>query len=261
MTVMETKPRDDGYVRLGRAAEIIARDHDGVTTDDIMDAFKRAIFAGALSHDNGGLQMEITVPRCTLPPVIASMNLLPKAVYGANRSTVASVLLCGDGLPGTQSDWERLFDIADPERDPELPYLTLANIPFRDFPEIGRREIGALLISNALLRSWRVSRGLADATSLPDSRQSADTTGSLAKPEPDAKSQGRPQKRAWPRVIQLVRQLHHEHPDWQKKQLAFEAWMLACQEFAEHDVPSVGSIQRDMVQILGGRGRPDNRIG
>ncbi len=28
------------------------------------------------------------------------------------------------------------------------------------------------------------------------------------------------------RIAQLVRQLVSEHPDWQKKQLAFEAWAL-----------------------------------
>ena len=42
------------------------------------------------------------------------------------------------------------------------------------------------------------------------------------------------------------------HPEWQKKQLAFEAWALARQEFPEDALPSVGTIQRDMVAILGG---------
>ncbi|MEQ1697875.1 MAG: hypothetical protein ABL901_18740 [Hyphomicrobiaceae bacterium] len=252
MALIETKPLEDGYVRLGRAAQILARDHDGATTDDIMDAFKRAIFAGALSHDTGGLQMEIAVPRCTLPPVIAGMNVLPKAVYGVNRSTVASVLHCAEGLPGTQSDWYRLFDIGGPDHDPELPYFTLANIPFRDYPEIGRRELEALLISDALLRSWRESRGLPDAVSLPEPQHVPDAMGSLPPPLAKPKGQGRPQKRAWPRVVQLVRQLHREHPEWQKKKLAFEAWTLARQEFAKEDMPSVGSIQRDMVAILGG---------
>lgn len=131
MRVLKTNPREDGYVRLGRAAEILARDHDGATTDDIMDAFKRAIFAVALSHDNGGLQMEIAVPRCTLPPVMAAMSALPEAVYGATCSTVASVLLYADGLPGAHDDCERLFNIGDPNHDPELPYFSLANMPTR----------------------------------------------------------------------------------------------------------------------------------
>ncbi len=261
MSIIETQPLDGGYVRLGRAAEILARDHAGATTDDIMDAFKRAIFAGELSHDNGGLYMEITLPRCTLPPAVSTMTVLPKALYGVNHSTVASVLLCAEGLPGKSSDWDRLFDIAEPNHDSELPYVTLANIPFRDYPAIGRRELEALLIGKALFNNWLESRGLAYATPLPISPKLQQTMDALAPPGPEPKSLGRPQKRAWPRIIQLVRQLHGEHPDWQKKRFAFEAWTLARQEFAEDDLPSVGSIQRDMVQILSGDGRPDNPNG
>ena len=49
-----------------------------------------------------------------------------------------------------------------------------------------------------------------------------------------------------------LRELHRAHPDWRKKQLAFEARALARQEFPEDALPSVGTIQRDMVAILGG---------
>ena len=49
-----------------------------------------------------------------------------------------------------------------------------------------------------------------------------------------------------------MRELQHTHPGWQKKQLAFEAWTLARQEFSEDDLPSIATIQRDMVQVLGG---------
>ena len=224
-------PFDDGHVRLGRAAELIARERDDATADDIMDAFKRAIFSGELNHDSAGLQMEIVVPRCTLPPDVAAMTVRPRALYGVNRSTVASVLLCADALPGERAGWERLFDRADPNRDEELPYVTLARIPFRDYPDTGRRELEALLVSKAKLGAWLTARRM-----LPPL------------PEP----RGRPHKPAWPRVVELVRELHRAHPDWQKKQLAFEAWALARQEFPEDALPSVGTIQRDMVAILGG---------
>ena len=69
--------------------------------------------------------------------------------------------------------------------------------------------------------------------------------------ERDARPQGRPHKPAWPRVVQLVHQLHTDHPDWQKKRLAFEAWQLARREFTEAELPSVATIQRSMVEILG----------
>lgn len=228
MTMTHIPPFDDGHVRLGRAAELIARERDDATPDDIMDAFKRAIFAGELNHDSAGLQMEIEVPRCTLPPEVAAMSVRPRALYGVNRCTVASVLMCADALPGERSDWERLLYGAD--RDEELPYVTLARIPLRDYPETGRRELEALLVSKAKLGAWLAARSM------------------MPSPEP----RGRPHKPAWPRVVQLVRELHRTHPDWQKKQLAFEAWTLARQEFPEDALPSVGTIQRDMVAILGG---------
>ena len=229
MLMTNIPPFDDGHVRLGRAAELIARERDDATPDDIMDAFKRAIFAGELNHDSAGLQMEIEVPRCTLPPEVAAMTVRPRALYGVNRSTVASVLMCADALPGERADWERL--LYGPGRDEELPYVTLARIPFRDYPETGRRELEALLVSKAKLGAWLAARRMTPL--LPEPR-------------------GRPHKPAWPRVVQLVRELHRAHPNWQKKQLAFEAWALARQEFPEDALPSVGTIQRDMVAILGG---------
>jgi hypothetical protein len=50
--------------------------------------------------------------------------------------------------------------------------------------------------------------------------------------------------------VELVRQLASEHPEWQKKRLAFEAWSCARDEFSETELPSVATIQRSMVQIL-----------
>ena len=68
----------------------------------------------------------------------------------------------------------------------------------------------------------------------------------------DERSAGRPAKPAWPRIVELVRQLTNEYPDWQKKRLAFEAWSRAREEFSESELPSVATIQRSMVEILDG---------
>jgi len=93
---------------------------------------------------------------------------------------------------------------------------------------------------------WREKRGLApDEVAGPQS-SSAETSTSEARPV------GRPQKRAWPRVVELVRQLAAEHPDWQKKEFAGEAWKRASKEFSEHELPSEATIQRHMAEILGG---------
>lgn len=253
MTVVEINSQDERYVRLGTIAGQIARERGDTTSSDIMDAFKHAIFAGELTRENAGLHVEIAVPRCSLPPTVAAMTVIPRALYAVNRSTVASVLMCSDALPGERRDWEQLFDIGDVNRDRELPYATLATIPFRDYPDLGRRELEALLVSKERLGAWLAARRSPASAILTDGLSSqgksvGDNSPVLAPPEP----RGRPQKPAWPRIVQLVRELQRTHPDWQKKQLAFEAWTLARQEFSEDDLPSIATIQRDMFQLLGG---------
>jgi DNA invertase Pin-like site-specific DNA recombinase len=117
---------------------------------------------------------------------------------------------------------QRMFDIGAPDHTADNAFSALVAIPFRDFPEHGRQELEAI------------------------QPVSAKTAAS------DARPSGRPQKPAWPRIAQLVRQLASEHPDWQKKRLAFEAWSRARGEFSESELPSVATIQRSMVEILGG---------
>ena len=49
-----------------------------------------------------------------------------------------------------------------------------------------------------------------------------------------------------------VRQGFPSSPDWQKKGLAFAAWNRARDKFGDSEPPSVATIQRSMVEILGG---------
>jgi hypothetical protein len=140
----------------------------------------------------------------------------------------------------------------------ENGFSALGAIPFRDFPERGRRELEALLIPTKVPwlkeRGWSLSALLArvaakrqawDEGAGPQS-SSCETSTCVARPV------GRPQKRAWPRVVELVHQLAAEHPDWQKKELAGEAWQRASKEFTERELPSEATIQRHMAEILGG---------
>ena len=89
--------------------------------DDVMDHFKRGLFAGEFdappyefgegrNDPNYWLHMEIEVPPCSLPPSQAALKVRPKQLYGVGRDTVASVLLTTDALPGARGDWERVFD-------------------------------------------------------------------------------------------------------------------------------------------------------
>ena len=117
MTVMPISPTNDAFVRLGRAADMIARENEAMTREDVMDAFKCGIFQGdwefppQSSEDEARaprrLQMEITVPTSTLPPVLQLLDIRPRSFYAVNRSTIASVMYCARALPGDHADWNR----------------------------------------------------------------------------------------------------------------------------------------------------------
>lgn len=262
---------DGNFVRLRQVATLLAQERPQCAFEDVMDLLKRSVFAGEFEPPSfevgetredprNWLHMEIEAPRCVLPAVQAVLSVRPKQLYGVNRSTITSVLLTTDALPGGWVEWEPLLDVSAPPYTAENGFSALAAIPFRDFPESGRRELEALLIPKEKLVPWLKERGwtlpaflgrVAARRLAPDEvagRQSssAETSTSEARPV------GRPQKRAWPRVVELVRQLAAEHPDWQKKELAGEAWKRASKEFSEHELPSEATIQRHMAEILGG---------
>jgi hypothetical protein len=94
-----------------------------------------------------------------LPPDQAALSVRPKQLYGVNRSTVASVLLTTDALPGGWVEWEPLLDASAPPYTAEKGFSALAAIPFRDFPVSGRRELEALLIPIEKLVPWLKERG------------------------------------------------------------------------------------------------------
>ena len=136
-------------------------------------------------------------------------NSSPKAAVRVNRSTITSVLLTTDGLPGEWVEWEPLLDVTIPPYDGEKGFEALGRIPFRDFPERGRREFEALLIPIEKLVPWLAKRGWTLPAFLARGGtkwQASDELGprELGSPEPSrpvARSGGRPQKRAWPRIL------------------------------------------------------------
>src|SRR5262249_20408084 len=124
------------------------------------------------------------------------------------------------------------------------------------FPEHGRQELEAIIAPKAKLALWfercgqplpaflaRPAKKLGGSDAKKGSRSSSGEV-------PGVRPSGRPQTSAWPRIVRLVRELANEHPDWQKKRLAFEAWSRAKKEFSGNDLPSVATIQRSMVEIL-----------
>jgi len=225
-----------------------------------MDLFKRALFSGEFdapllgagetrNHPSNWLHMEIEAPRCSLPPSHAGLKPRPKQLYGVNRGTVANVLLTSEVLPGDRAEWERVFDVGEVDYGEENAFSALVAIPFRDFPERGRQQLEAIITPKAKLALWFEQCGLPMPTFLA---RAAETRRGSEMDVPEPRHSGRPQKPAWPRIVQLVRQLASDHPDWQKKGLEFEAWSLARGEFNESELPSVTTIQRSMVEILEG---------
>jgi hypothetical protein len=122
-----------------------------------------------------------------------------------------------------------------------------------------RERVACSPISTAFLAlaaiPFRTFLNAADGNSRPSlcrRRSSRRGLGSGASPQKlarDARPIGQPHKPAWPRIVELVRQLHQQHPDWQKKHLAFEAWRRATDEFSESELPSVSTVQR-IAEIL-----------
>jgi hypothetical protein len=191
------------------------------------------------------LHMEIEVPPRALPYGQAVLKVRPKQYYGVNRETVASVLLTNDALPGDRAHWEQMLDTFRPDDERDAAFSALAAIPFRDFPAGGRQELNSIVAPKLRLARWFRESGnplpafLADAVSLfrePDEEPVSSSSG--------APIIGRPHKPAWPRIVELVRQLHQQHPHWRKKQLASEAWLRLAGEFSADELPSVATIQR-----------------
>ncbi len=257
-------PLDSGFMRLGHVAMLMAEENEERAYEDIMDRFKRAVFAGELEppriftpdRDNpvNWLHMEIVIPPFELTRAQSELEPRPKRFYGVGRETIVSVLYTSDALPGNAEQWSELIyprgRICSPDEAPRV----LAAIPFREFPNRGRLEFEALIVPKVKLVGWFEAQGEDLPTFLTDKPE---TSGSgavapVVSEDIATRPPGRPHKPAWPRIVQLVRELRDANPDWQKKRLAYEAWQLAHLEFSEAELPSVATIQRSMVDILGG---------
>jgi hypothetical protein len=116
---------DGNYVRFGQVAELLAQERPQCAFDDVMDLVKRAVLAGEFDPPSfevgetredprNWLHMEIEAPRCMLPPDQAALSVRPKQLYEVNRSTIASVLVTTDALPGEWVEWEALLDVTAP---------------------------------------------------------------------------------------------------------------------------------------------------
>jgi hypothetical protein len=167
------------------------------------------------------------------------------------------MLIRMDGLPRDPAVQETLFDVIAIATGEDSTCHVLARTPFDEYPEQGRRELEALMVrrsvlANSLRGQYRVLSLLSDSSN-PHPQLPSDAlphNQAIQRLQNVERVRGRPRKAAWPRIVDLVRQLRNEHPAWQKKRLAFEAWRRACQEFGKRELLSVHTIQRHMAEIL-----------
>lgn len=137
-------------------------------------------------------------------------------------------------------------------------------IPFRDLPNRGRLELEALVVPRGKLTAWlesarrgrpSVSRGIRHGQSdrRPSLRLSV-RTPRHAHPAGRTSRRGRASSSSYASCVTPT--------PIGRKWLAYEAWQLARREFSEAELPSVATIQRSMVEILGsgsGVGRDRSR--
>jgi hypothetical protein len=244
---------DDGYVPLGGAANSLTRRLPDCATDELMELFKTALFNGAFDDRPEEIGE-------TGVAWLQTASETSKRRYGFTRCSVVRMLLRANALPSDPAVRESLFDVIAIMTGEVPGYDMLSGTPFNDYPEHGRRELEALMVRRSVLANFLRSRyrvlSLVGTDSNPHQQPAFDVLPAkencrrcIEKP---AQLRGRPRKIAWPRIVEFARPLASEHPDWQKKRLAFEAWSRARDEFSESELPSVATIQRSMVEILNG---------
>ncbi len=259
-------PLDDDYISLKRAALLIARDQPGVEPNEIMDLFKHAIFAGEFerpeTHIDAASHIEewnlpllrIEAPRTKRVQPRLALEHQPQEYFPVKAVTIAEILIERDALPGRAEDWAAFTDFPQNPKVVDDLHHALARIPYRAFPANAHAILGDICLAKIKLRAWMMFKGYALPAFLKDVRSSARPTlrlvHSLTEDTSSEAPRGRPRKAAWPRIKELVRELHSANPETPHKVLAFDARKIAAGEFGEKDLPSLETIQRQMKRLL-----------
>lgn len=263
-------PLDGRYLSLKRAALLLADEHPGVTQDEIMETFTRALFIGeftceetalpgAVPDDDGNMPLlRIEAPcRNNFVPSLP-LDAQPQEYFAVSGLSIAVVLCERGALPGRPEDWATF---AQWPRSPAVEQDTLhalAHIPYPAFPEPARALLGGIMLAKAKLRAWMLFKGYAlprflegeDAMPFTLAGQATATSGSPSGSSTSDASRGRPRKAGWPRIEELIRGLHAANPDLPRDALAYDAHKMALREFDEKDLPSRETITRQMKSIL-----------
>lgn len=262
-------PFDERFITLGRAAALVAKENPATSPAKVLDLFARAIFAGEFdppaadvfdeeavrkrSALENWLHIPIESPAVWLSPELRNLSPRPVEYFGANRSTVASVMHSLDALPGHGDQWSSLLDNMTMTSGREEAYTALSKMPLDYFPLSGRRFLAEAYAPKQKLRAWFEGHGLPLPAFLqPPTTARPGQAGSIFNHQrsEEKQGQGRPKKSSWPRIAEILMKLREEHPRMQKKELAYEARRIAAESIDDGDLPSVATIQRRMGEIF-----------
>ncbi len=265
-------PFDERFITLGRAAALTADEHAATSPALILDMFARAVFSGAFdpppfnifdeearrqrNAPENWLHIPIDTPANWLSPEQRKLVPRPVEYFGANRSTVASVMQSMGALPGDADQWSAMLHDLTLTDGRAHAFAALSKIPLDRYPAIGQRFLEDAYAPKQKLRVWFEDQGLplpaflkldetADPTPVAQVISKFGCTRTNGKQQ-----QGRPKKTAWPAIVEILVKLRAERPGMQKKELAFEARRIAAEKMSEDDLPSVATIQRRMADIF-----------
>ena len=262
-------PLDGNYVSLKRAALLIAREQPGIESDDIMELFTHAIFAGEFERaefcingietaDHWNLPLlRIEAPRRTGVVPRLPLDAQPQEYIAVKAMTVAEILSERDALPGGADDWSEFATLPRGAAVAEDMLDALAHIRYSAFPPRAHAILRDIVVAKSQLRAWMVLKGY-ELPSFLKGIASPAMKEAIAKPAEthadgvaaDA-ARGRPRKAGWRRVEELVLAMHAADPAAPRSVLAFDARKAAATEFDEKELPSLATITRRMKAILG----------
>lgn len=248
------------YVALRPAAELVASADAFLTTGQMLDRLKCAVFRGEFDAPVSArpmpglefLQIAVVIPECEMTETERALKTRVKRYYDMNRDSIASVIYCEGGLPGNQG----LLDhwIYDGDRKSEV-FNHLTATPLSDFPEIGQKMIADIRISRARMANWLTIYGYPAPPILKEPDKGPATVKKCAAVERPGsivrkKEQGRPELPGWRIVRDHIVKLRDADPEKPHKTLAHKARQEALKRCDELDVPSESTILRRMKEIL-----------
>lgn len=262
-------PLDGNYISLKRAAFLIAREQPGIESDDIMELFTHAIFAGEFEREESRIHgiepaddwnlplLRIEAPRrIGLVPRLP-LDAQPQEYIAVKAMTVAEILSERDALPGGADDWSEFATLPLGAAVAEDMLYVLAHIRYSAFSPRAHAILGDIVVAKGQLRAWMVLKGyelpsFLKGIALPARKEAI---GKPAEMHADGvaadAARGRPRKTGWHRVEELIRAMHAADPAAPRSVLAFDAHKIAATEFAEKELPSLETITRRMKTILG----------